>query len=345
MGGDASYNRVGEATITAPLFEKIFSYRNLYRAFYDCCEGVRWKRSVQNYSLNATMRIARLWRSLNARKYKGKPVFEFNRAERGKLRHIKALAFEDRIVHKCLCDNYLVKELSRHLIYDNSATLKGKGPEFSIKRTICHLQRFYRKYGNAGYVLRIDIHNYFASIDHKILFAKFRKVIEDDEVYNFVCSLIPDEVGLGLGSQISQIAAVFFLNDLDHFIKERLHIKLYGRYMDDMYLISHSREELESALTAIASKLRELNLELNPEKTKITKLSEGFVFCKAKYLLWENGKILRLVTSTTFKSMHRKIRKGVDLAPVIPSWRDHLKHFDAIHRTRKFEKKEKIKIW
>jgi len=46
-----------------------------------------------------------------------------------------------------------------------------------------------------------------------------------------------EERSLGLGSQTSQLFALLTLNEVDHFIKETLHIKYYGRYMDDLYLM------------------------------------------------------------------------------------------------------------
>lgn len=342
MNTDGSCDLASEPISGVPTLDEIFSYGHLYDAFIKCCKGVRWKRSVQNYSLDATMRIARLWRQIHDGTYKMGEQRHFWKNEHGKLRNISALHFEDRIVHKCLCDNFLQRELSRHLIYDSGATLKKKGLSFAERRLTCHLQRYYRKYGNSGYVLRVDIHHYFESIDHEILFAALRKVIADDKVYDFVHSAIPNEIGLGLGSQISQICAMFYLNKVDHYIKERLGIEYYGRYMDDMYLLSNSREELENALEKITAMLKDLKLELNPDKTKIIPLREGFVFCKVKYLLTETGKILRLITTNTFKSMHKKIKHGVDIEPIIPSWKAYLSKFNAHRRIQNFCKKEKI---
>ena len=85
-----------------------------------------------------------------------------------------------------------------------------------------------------------------------------------------VCRIIdsfPDEVGLGLGSQISQIMELLVLNGLDHFIKERLHIKYYIRYMDDFILIHPDKNYLKYCLTEINKKIIELGLELNKKTT------------------------------------------------------------------------------
>ena len=50
--------------------------------------------------------------------------------------------------------------------------------------------------------------------------------------------------GLPIGNMTSQIMAIFYLNELDHYIKEKLHIKYYLRYMDDGVLLSNDKEYL-----------------------------------------------------------------------------------------------------
>ena len=46
----------------------------------------------------------------------------------------------------------------------------------------------------------------------------------------------------------SQILAVFYLNDLDHFVKEKLKIKYYVRYMDDFILFHENKNYLKYCL-------------------------------------------------------------------------------------------------
>lgn len=72
-----------------------------------------------------------------------------------------------------------------------------------------------------------------------------------------------EETSLGLGSQTSQLFALLTLNEIDHFIKEALHIKYYGRYMDDLYLIHNDSKYLMQCLKQIEEKLREIGLSLN----------------------------------------------------------------------------------
>ena len=74
--------------------------------------------------------------------------------------------------------------------------------------------------------------------------AAIAKRVSDPGAYSEVCRIIdsfdhgPDPtVGMGLGSQVTQLSQLAVLDDLDHFIKEQLHIKFYVRYMDDFILL------------------------------------------------------------------------------------------------------------
>jgi hypothetical protein len=99
-----------------------------------------------------------------------------------------------------------------------------------------------------------------------------------------------DGVSLGLGSQISQIAAMFYPNTLDHFIKEKLRVKYYTRYMEDLYLIHRDREYLAYCLSEIARVCKTLAITVNMKKTRIIKLKDCMDFLKGKYALLETGR-------------------------------------------------------
>ena len=164
----------------------IFTYNNLYTAYEKCTLGVKWKWSTQNYMINACTRVARLYNKIHTNTYKSPAPREFYINERGKQRKITALGFEDRVVNKCLCDNYLNPLLAKSLIYDSGATIKGKGLSFTKKRILGHLRSFYRHYGNKGYVLKLDIKQYFESIDHETLFKKIAKKVHDTDTLNLI---------------------------------------------------------------------------------------------------------------------------------------------------------------
>ena len=336
ISSDTSYsNKVSEVRNTTFLFRFIFSFDNLYNSFLACCKGVRWKYSVQNYSLNACCRIARLQKRLFNKTYDLSKVKEFILNERGKTRKISALTFEDRIVMKCLCDNFLVALLSKSLVYDSGATIKRKGLSFTKKRVICHLQRFYRKHKNNGYALTIDFRHYFESINHNIMIDLIREKARDDDIIDLIKRVfVTTKDGLGLGSQVSQISAMYYLSELDHLFKEKFKIKYYERYADDILLISSSFNKLKHIKSILDKLVDNRELKINKSKTHIYELSKGFVFCKTRYRLLESGKILKLLVSNSYQSMKRKIKKGVDIANILPSFYSYMKDFNAYNKIK-----------
>jgi hypothetical protein len=248
----------------------------------------------------------------------------------------------------------LVPLLSRPLIHDNGASIKGKGLHFAIKRLVIHLSRFYREHrSNSGYALVIDFKGFFDNIDHAVLFRLLDIQIHDPKIRDLTKRFIEvfgNGKSLGLGSQVSQIAAVFYPNRLDHYVKEILHIKYYGRYMDDLYLIHKDKSYLEFCLERIREVCtEELKITVNDKKTKIVPLNKGLLFLKGKYALLENGKVLRLPCRMSTLRMRRKLRKFKvllqegkmsyeDIRTAYQSWRGtFLKRFEAYHIVRRVD--------
>ena len=75
----------------------------------------------------------------------------------------------------------------------------------------------------------------------------------------------------------SQILAIFYLNDMDHYIKEELKIKYYVRYQDDFLLFHKSKRYLKDCLNKIKKFLEKEKLVLN-RKTRIFKNTNNFIF-------------------------------------------------------------------
>lgn len=91
-------------------------------------------------------------------------------------------------------------------------------------------------------MLKCDVRHFFASINHDKLKEKLKKLDLEPVVYDLLCIYIDCSDGLPLGYQTSQLFALLFLDDFDHFVKEQLHIQYYGRYMDDFFLIHPDKE-------------------------------------------------------------------------------------------------------
>jgi hypothetical protein len=336
-------------------FSRITDPDNLHKAFQKARLGVGWKESVQRYEASWLANINTIRNKLLAGENISSGFVEFIIRERGKERHIKSVHISERIVQKALCDQVLTPVLSHPLIYDNSASLEKKGVHFALRRLKGHLSRFYRKNGfsNGGYALTIDLSKYFDSIRHDILLENICKYIKDNDILKLLKQFIfvfGDNASLGLGSQISQIGAIFYPNRIDHFIKETLGIKYYARYMDDMYLIHKDRTYLTYCLKKISEQCKKIGLAVNTKKTKISPLENGFVFLKGRYSLNEKGRIVCRPYRKSTERMRRKLfifkkildRGGrityPDIWSAYQSWRNtYKKRFSAYYRVQKMD--------
>lgn len=107
-----------------------------------------------------------------------------------------------------------------------------------------------RKY--TKYCLKLDVKKFYPSIDKDILKAKFRKIIKDKDVLYLLDQIVDSSnEGVPIGNFTSQWFANYYLQDLDHYIKEELKVKYYIRYMDDMVLFSNNKKELRKCKYAI----------------------------------------------------------------------------------------------
>lgn len=296
-----------------PTYNDVFTYQNLLSSAIECTKGgVIWKSSVQMFTINRLQWVSNLYHTLVDCKYKSKGFRSFYLNERGKTRHIQSVHVSERAVQKALNTFGLKPIIEPKLIYDNGASRNGKGTLFALERLRRHLSTHFRKYGKQGGVLTLDIHDYFNSIPHDKLKAMLREVIVNDDLYNQVAYFIDcfeGDTGIGLGSEISQMCAIFYPNIVDHYIKEQLHIKGYGRYMDDMYIIHQDLDYLRECKEKIEQMLFDLGLTLNP-KTKITKLDGGvFVFLKRRFSLSDSGKVITRLLRKNITKRRRILKK------------------------------------
>ena len=322
-------------------YDKVFTYANLYAAYKKSVLGVGWKASIQKFKNRAFYSVGLLYNELQKGTYRSKGFTEFDLIERGKKRHIKSVHISERVVQRCICDYSLVPLLSNSFIYDNGASLKGKGIDFSRNRIVKHLTRYARTKGNNGYVLTFDFSKYFDFINHDQLKRIIHKYRLDERLEKLTFYFIDcfGDIGLGLGSQVSQISALAFPNEIDHYIKEKLHIKYYGRYMDDGYLIHESKEYLTYCLKEIKRLCTKLGIKLNDKKTQITRLDKGFIFLKSHYYISDSNKIIRIPTPKGIVTMRRKLKifktwlgnnfSMEDVRTSMMSWLGHVKKLTA----------------
>lgn len=334
---------------------KVCSFDNLYKAMHKCKKDVMWKASVAGYVKNGLVNCHNLHNQLMEDTYKidGYSYFTITEPKR---RDIVSTRMKDRVFQRSLVDNYLYHQMTKGLIYDNPACQIGKGTDFSMNRLTCHMQRYYRKNNIDGFVLQCDISNFFGSTKHSVAKDVVDKRVPDEwvksHVYRIIESFGTEEdpnTGMGLGSQVTQLVQLAILDDLDHFIKEKLGIKQYIRYMDDFLLIHESKEYLQFCWEQIEEELLKIHLKLNTKKTQLYPLRHGIDFLGFKFILTDTGKVVKKVLKENVSSERRKLRKlkglvdkGVltkeDVNKCYEAWKSHARKGNTYTLVRDMDK-------
>lgn len=295
------------------IYDKYITMENLYNMWSVIRKTCKNKKEVYYFSLNLNTNLNNIYNSLKNKtytpsKYKTFMIFE------PKPRLVMSQTITDKLVNHFIANYYLIPYLESSLIDSNVATRKDKGSIYSINL----LKKYFNKLlinnpNQEIYCLKIDISKYFYSINHEILINMLKKKIGDKDVINLIKLVISEtnndyvnefirnsnekynldipyykeNTGLSIGAMSSQFLAIFYLNKLDHYIKEELKIKYYTRYMDDFLILDTNKDKLLEYYKIITKKIEELKLKVN-NKSNIYRSSKGFSFIGYKYKVINN---------------------------------------------------------
>lgn len=307
------------------LYPLICDFENLLWAAKKAQRGKRFQENVAEFNFHLERNLFKLQRELEAQSYQPGPYHTFHIRD-PKPRMISAAPYRDRVVHHALC-NIIEPILERSMIYDSYANRKGKGTHKAILR----YQQFCRQ---NKYVLKCDVKKFFPSIDHEILKQQLRKKIgcaktlwlidvildnsnrqEEHLVWFPGDDLLTPGVrrrGLPIGNLTSQLFGNFYLNEMDHFIKESLWCKHYVRYVDDFVILGNDKRELAGIQRRIRTFLEKYRLLLHPRKSRVYQVKEGIaflghrVFSDFRLVKPENVRRFR----KRLKWMYRELRSG-----------------------------------
>lgn len=292
---------------------EIFTFENLYESHKNCRKSKQQKGEVIRFESNLSSNLIKMEKELLSQKYELGAYKKFIIYE-PKKRIIEAPSYKDRVVIRCFCDYCLKEKIEKKLIYDNAACRKEKGTKFAMERLEKFLRSMYVKQKNNNfYFLKCDIQKYFPSINHEILLKILRDMGFSKEEIGFIKKLMQvtptgEGVGLPLGNQSSQWFALIYLNSLDRLIKEKLRVKYYVRYMDDMILLSENKEYLQNCQKEIEKHCNtQLLLQLN-QKTQIGKVKNGIDFLGYRHIVTQTGKINRKLRNSSRQRMQKHLR-------------------------------------
>lgn len=317
---------------TKNIYYEHLTIDNLYKMWDIVKKTCKNKKEVYKFSLNLSTNINYIYNSLYDKTYKPSKYKIFMIFE-PKPRLVASQTITDKIVNHFITNYYLIPYLESSLIEQNVATRKGKGTSYANKLLIKYLNKLIiNNKDKLIYCLKLDISKYFYSIDHNILLEKLKRKIKDQSVINLIKLLISEtnkeyvnkkvsfynkkynidipeyknNKGLSIGAMTSQFLAIFYLNDIDHFIKEELKCKYFIKYMDDYLILDTNKENLKTIWEKIEVKLNENKLLLN-KKSNIYRLDKGINFLGYKYKV-VNNKLKVNYNKKTYYKIKRKLK-------------------------------------
>lgn len=229
------------------------------------------------------------------------------RNDRGKERIIMKLPYHpDRIIQWAIMlqlEQYFIKMFVTH----TCASLPNRGIHY-VARLI---NKYLRDKDNTQYCFKMDIKKFYPSIDREILKQLFRSKFKDKDLICLVETIIdssPNDIGIPIGSYLSQYLANFYLNKFDHWLKEEKHLKYVIRYMDDIVIMHENKEYLHELRKEIEQYLSEnLHLQIKENWQVFPTCIRGIDF--VGYRFFDDFTLLRKSTALRFKRKMRQIYK------------------------------------
>ena len=264
-------------------YKENLTYEKLLEAHIKSRKGKGYRKEIILFNLKQEEYIMWLYEQLKNKNYKHGGYTEFYVTE-PKLRKIEKSRYLDRIVHRWVVDNFLEPCYVPKFINTSYACLKERGMHRAalyVKDTMKHCKIKWDEY----YILKMDVAKYFDNINKKILLKILERNIKDPDLMWLIKEILyanKREKGLEIGNYTSQMFANIYLNEVDQYIKHKLKVKYYCRYLDDSIVIVRTKKEAKEILEKIKKYLKEnLELELN-QKTQIFKNKQGVNFCGYK---------------------------------------------------------------
>ncbi len=243
------------------IYNQVWSLDNIKKAILKSSLGKRRQKRVAEILERIDYYAIEIQHLLKNRKYVPSPyiIKTIQDGANKKTRTIhKPRYYPDQIIHWALMLQ-IEPILMRGMYEFSCGSVPGRGTAYGQKTLRKWLDND-RK--NTKYCLKLDISKFYPSVDNEILKQMFRRKIKDEDCLWLIDTIIDSNPGLPIGNYTSQWFSNFFLEGIDHYIKEQLHIKYYVRYVDDLVLLGPNKKKLHKARIAIAEYLEGIGLAL-----------------------------------------------------------------------------------
>lgn len=237
-------------------------------------------------------------------------------------------------------ENYILKLLTYLLIrvYDGvfSSNLYSFRANYSVKQAFQHILSTSKI--DQYYTYKIDISDYFNSIDLDILLPSLHKVLSNDlALYEFIEAILKnpfvvengeikqEKKGVMAGCPIAAFLANVYLSDLDKMFAEE--DTIYCRYSDDIIIFTKNKEAQERIKQKLLTTLENYHLTVNTAKEVTTIPNEPWTFLGLKY---DNGEID--ISDIALKKIKAKMRRKTR---ALIRWKN-LKNKEPIYAVKAF---------
>jgi len=300
---------------TGYIYDKICNINNIVVAIMKASLGKRKQKRVKRILDNIKFYAEKIQNMLLNKKYSPSPyiIKTIQDSSSGKIRTIyKPRFYPDQIIHWALMLQ-IQSVIMRGMYPYSCGSVPGRGTSLGQKTLRKWLDND-RK--NTKYCLKMDISKFYPSIDNDVLKQMFLRRIKDQDCLWLIDTIIDSSQGLPIGNYTSQWFANFFLQDLDHYIKEKLGIKYYIRYVDDLVLLGGNKKKLHKARKHISDYLQTIGLILKSDWQVFKVNDRAIDFLGFRF--FRNKTILRKRNALRIKRRIKKISK-----------KDHLNYKDA----------------
>jgi len=307
------------------VYAQICSFENLYEAYLEARKSKRYREEVLLFSANLEENLYDLRNELMNKTYKEGVYHKFY-VYMPRKRLIMALPFRDRVVqwafYKVLNPHFI-----RGYITDSHACITGRGSHSAIDRLqywLKDIQNPHKPSGERWYYQKMDISSFYHRVNHDVVCRVCARKIADKDVLDYIrnnvngdtpfgipagmkADEVPAEerlydVGIPIGSLMSQLYANAVLDPVDQYAKRMLGIKYYMRYMDDILILHNNKRELNKWRRLIEAFINEeLKLDLSQKKTVMLPITQGIDF--VGYKIYNTH--IRLRKSTAIRMKHR----------------------------------------
>lgn len=307
------------------LFNDICSIDNLELADKKARKGKRNTKDVLLHDKERDLNILKLNESLlnktfTTSEYKVFKIFE------GKERTIYSLPYyPDRIVHHAIM-NKLEPIFTSVFTSNTYSCIKGRG----IHGAANAVKEALKDVSGTEYCLKLDIKQFYPSIDHTILKQLLRRKIKDNSLLWLLDNIVDSADGVPIGNYVSQYFANFYLTYFDHWLKEVKKVKHYFRYADDIVILSSDKKYLHQLLSDIREYLdNNLKLTIKKNYQVFPVKARGIDF--VGYVFFHTHVLLRKTIKKRFAKMMYKYRNYRSFA----AYNGWLNHCNSNHLRKK----------